>query len=117
MESAYSLEYFDRIFGQRGPEFWELLTALEEQLESYANDLRPVVAARDSSALARLRHTHRPLVENLGLSRLQALEGEIREAVESGAPDERLRSLAERFEGYARALARDLSGERKGPPV
>ena len=112
MGTDYSLAYFDRIFGRRGPEFWELVAALEDQLGAYAADLREALAARDADALSRLRHTHRPVVENLELEDLLDLEQEARRSVEEGASDDGLASLADRFAGRLQNLARALGEER-----
>ena len=113
MDESFSLEYYDRIFGHRGPEFWELMLALEEQLESYADDLGPVLAARDRRALTRLRHSHRPLVLNLKLNRLHSLEAQIAEAVEQGTSNVPLDVLSGLFQEEAHNLAHRLAKLRQ----
>ena len=112
MEPLYSLEYFDRIFGCRGPEFWELIEALEAQLESYAADLPTVLVSRKPGALADLRHSHSPMVENLRLNELRALEREIRDALENRVPDNCLSDLSAKFGAHARLVVQALASER-----
>jgi hypothetical protein len=107
-----SLDYFDRIFDRRGAEFWELVAALEDELTSYAADLGPLVAARDGAGLARLRHSHRPLVENLRLAGTRSLEQELRQALDEGAPGTRLEDLVGQLEGLLLAQAQTLREDR-----
>jgi HPt (histidine-containing phosphotransfer) domain-containing protein len=109
---APSLEYFDSIFDGRGPEFWELVAALEVELASYGDELHQAVAARDQEALARLRHSHRPLVRNLGLEELAALEQHLRLALEAGAAKERLAELTGEFQARVSSLAGALGNLR-----
>ena len=70
------MAYYDRIFGVRSPAFFELLQALVEEIEDYGDSFGPILASGDAEALTRLRHTHQPLVENLKLTTLAALEDE-----------------------------------------
>ena len=109
MEPSFSLEYYDRIFGRRGREFCELVEALAVQLESYVDDLGPLLAARDRPSLSRLRHSHRPMVLNLRLERLRAVEAEIVGALDVEAPTEQMDVLARRFADEARTILRGLA--------
>ena len=109
-----SLEYFDTIFGARGPEFWELVDALVAELQSYAEDLGPLVASRDRAGLARLRHSHRPLVENLGLKELAAIEQTLRTALDDELPEARLAELLGEFQFHSRVAAQVLGDTRAG---
>jgi hypothetical protein len=100
MGASFSLEYYDRIFGVRSPAFFELLQALVEELEDYGASFGPTLASGDPEALTRLRHTHQPLVENLKLATLAALEEEARSVSVLDLPD-----LQTRFSREARRLA------------
>jgi len=109
MGPSFSLEYYDRIFGARTPAYQELLFALSAELEDYAANLGPILDSGDASALSRLRHAHRPLVQNLNLTGLQALEAEIRQAVDAGALRAQLADQEARFVHEARVVARLLT--------
>jgi HPt (histidine-containing phosphotransfer) domain-containing protein len=113
MDQLVSLEYYDRIFSRRGPEFRELVRALEEQLESYAKDLGGALASRDWGTVSRLRHSHRPAILNLRLNRVQALETEIAEAIANEAPIAELEALAQRFATEVRNVTRSLAESRQ----
>ncbi len=110
---VFPLEYYDRIFSRHGPEFWELVKALEDQLESYAGDLTAAVAGRDATVLSRLRHSHRPAVINLRLTRLRALETEIADAIGQNAPKPQLDALVGRFTAEVRNVALSLAEIRQ----
>jgi len=114
MDQPFSLEYYDRIFGRRGPEFWELVSALSEELEKYAQDLGQALRSRDRESFTRLRHTYRPVVLNLDLTNLRALETEIAQAFATEEPAEMLAALASQFHDEAQDIARVLSQIRFG---
>lgn len=111
MGTSYSLEYYDRIFGSRTPAYEELLQALSEELLEYADSLGPTLEMDDPVALSRLRHAHRPLVENLGLLPLYQVEEDLRRAVEEGRRSQVV-GLAARLIEEARAVAAELTSER-----
>lgn len=113
MDSLFSLEYYDRIFGRRGPQFWALVSALEEELESYAEELPTVVTSRDRTALARLRHAHRPVLVNLRLDHLRALETQVMAALDANLPTATLQILARRFGDEIRGVKQTLAESRR----
>ena len=108
MDAGFSLEYFDRIFGDRSPEFWELVEALREELKGYAEEFPAAVRKGDLQTLAQLRHMHRPLTINLGLDRLRALESQTSDEIRSRASPERLEELSREFSVVARKVAQGL---------
>jgi len=112
MDVSYSLRYYEQLFDGRTTEFWELVSALEQQLEAYAADLSKVLATKDRAALARLRHTHRPMIENLALVSLKALEAEVKRALDEDLSSQILQDLADQFALEARSVARSLNAER-----
>lgn len=117
MPVAYSLDYYEALFGARNDGFWELIDALGTELEEYAGALEPILASRDSQALTRLRHEHRPMVRNLELLDLQAMEEELQVALDHGAAPDRIARLGELLAAEARALSRFLTSERlRGGP-
>jgi len=85
--AAFSLVYYDHIFGSgRGPAFWELVGALADELDEYALAVEAAaLGAVDAAALAALRHAHQPLVQNLGLGDLAAVEQRLKAEVEATA--------------------------------
>lgn len=114
VEPTFSLDYYRHLFGgQPNSDYRELVAALAEELEAYAGDVEQVVAAGDRQALGPLRHAHRPLVLNLGLVGLRALEVDLAAAWEAGAPVSRLADLSARFAAEARTLARLLEAEAR----
>lgn len=112
MGPSYSLDYYDRIFGSLSPAYRELLQALADELEDYAACLAPVLSSADPQALSRLRHSHRPLVENLKLEGLRCLEERVQTALETGAPAPVLAEAAAQLEAEARSLAGLLISEQ-----
>ena len=106
------MEYYDRIFGDRSPAYDELIQALADELEDYAASLGPTLKTGDPEVLARLRHSHLPLVENLKLSGLQAWEAEVKNALEAGMSRSKLADLESRFVQEARTLASALISVR-----
>jgi hypothetical protein len=115
MEPSFSLEYYDRIFGVRGDEFWELVQALRDELESYIDELAAAANARDLQALSQLRHMHRPITMNLHLDDLRALETATADAVRTKMTSEHLRALVQDFELHARAVIQGLGDLIPGP--
>lgn len=113
MDQPFSLEYYDKIFGRRSPEFWALVAALEDELESYARELPNAVASRDREALSRLRHSHRPAIVNLRLGQLRSLEAELLAAFEAGLPSGTLDALALRLAGEIHNVTRGLAEGRR----
>jgi len=82
LEPTYSLDYFWRILDPADPAWAELRTAMADELEAYAHDV--VAAGLRTEVLARLRHDHRPLVRNLALGRVEALEADLRDRAAAG---------------------------------
>ncbi len=115
MEPAFSLDYYDHIFGERGEEFWELVQAVRDELERYPEELARAAGSRDLQALSRLRHAHRPMMINLSLEDLRTLETNVDGAIRTGAPSEQLSLLVEEFEHRARTVVQDLDGLIPGP--
>lgn len=105
------MEYYDRIFGARTDTYRELLEALADELVDYAETLGPTLSCGDPGALSRLRHAHRPMVENLRLSALQQWEDELRQAVGDGNPQQAAQAAARLVE-EARAAAAELTSVR-----
>lgn len=112
--ARYSLNYYESLFPTRGPGFEELVEALAQELEDYARDLSVGVdAGWGASELARVRHSHRPLVVNLGLHDLEDLEGRVAGALGSGLDAS---GAVTAFVDEARSLARELRSELPGRP-
>lgn len=101
-----SLAYYDRIFGHvRGPAFWELVDALAEELDEYANAVTG--ATLDGPTAAALRHAHQPLVQNLGLGTLAEAEQRLKAAVDAPGASA-ARESAEALASVARQTAQTL---------
>ncbi len=114
MDPSFSLEYYDRIFRRRTPEFWELIAELSRELQVYAENLERALLAQDRQEFSRLRHSYRPVILNLELGNLRSLETAIAQAFEEEASAELLAALALRFRDQAEDVARTLSQIRYG---
>ena len=104
---SYSLDYFEALFGSRTAEFWELVSALIEELSGYGAGVRSEAEAGNRAEVARLRHDHRPLVENLRLATVRLLEEELLQAMDGENLETRRkrgRALATEVLSVARAL-------------
>jgi len=81
---AYSLAYFEEIFGGRTPEFRELLGILLDMLQFYHDNYPEVARRNDAHELHLFRHKHVTLVENLQLFRLKELALQVSEHDHAG---------------------------------
>lgn len=116
MEPAYRLTYYDRIFPSRGPAFWELVSALADELDDYAQSIDRWEPLGTEADLARLRHSHRPLVLNLELTALASLEADLRVAAAVPGSRDR-RPAAEALAALARQTSEALRAEVCGHAV
>lgn len=102
----YTLNYYQSLFSSEGAEFAELVEALAQELEDYAREVSEAAPGWGQGDLARARHSHRPMVVNLGLETLAALETRL-----TAAKPEALGPAVEAFVAEARSLARQLRTE------
>lgn len=108
--ARYSLTYYESLFPEKGPAYDELIEALAQELEDYAREVTEVASQGwGGSDLARVRHSHRPTVENLGLEALASLEVRLMSA--PAFPSRDGGSVVQAFVDEARALARELRSE------
>jgi len=108
---SYSLDYYEALFGSRTPEFWELVSALIDELSLYGAVVTSRAEEGDQAEVSRLRHSHRPLVENLRLETVSLLEEELKQAMDEENPETRL-NLAGSLAIEVLSVARALTSER-----